>query len=80
MASKGGNECERSAQVQVAVSDLQEMQNHMRATIDMGLASSEPGKKAPTVPATFAATAPPPDPNAGHEIEQQQQLAALVDG
>ena len=80
MASKGGSECERSAQVQVAVSDLQEMQNHMRATIDMGLASSEPGKKAPTVPATFAATAPPPDPNAGHEIEQQQQLAALVDG
>jgi hypothetical protein len=46
----------------------------------MGLASSEPGKKAPTVPATFAATAPPPDANAGHEIEQQQQIAALVDG
>ena len=80
MASKGGSECERSAQVQVAVSDLQEMQNHMRETIDMGLASSEPGKKAPTVPATFAASAPPPDPNAGHEIQQQQQLAALVDG
>ena len=80
MASKGGGECERSAQVQVAVSDLQEMQNHMRETIDMGLASSEPGKKAPTVPATFAATAPPPDANAGHEIEQQQQIAALVDG
>jgi hypothetical protein len=80
MASKGGGECERSAQVQIAVSDLQEMQNHMRETIDMGLASSEPGKKAPTVPATFAATAPPPDANAGHEIEQQQQIAALVDG
>ena len=79
MASKGGNECERSAQVQIAVSDLQEMQNHMRATIDMGLANSEPGKKAPTVPATFAATAPPPDANAGREIEQQQ-IAALVDG
>jgi len=80
MASKGGNECERAAQVQIAVTDLQEMQNHMRATIDMGLASSEPGKKAATVPATFASTAPPPDANAGHEIEQQQQIAALVDG
>jgi len=80
MASKGGTECERSSQVQIAVTDLQEMQNHMRETIDMGLATSEPGKKAATVPATFAATPPPPDANAGHEIQQQQQIAALVDG
>jgi len=52
----------------------------MRETIDMGLATSEPGKKAATVPATFAQNAPPPDANAGHEIQQQQQIAALVDG
>jgi hypothetical protein len=80
LASKGGNECERAAQVQIAVGDLQEMQNHMRETIDMGLASSEPGKKAATVPAAFAATAPPPDANAAREIEQQQQIAAMVEG
>jgi len=80
LASKGGGECERSAQVQVAVSDLQEMQNHMRETIDMGMAASDPGKKAAAVPAAFAASAPPPDANAAREIEQQQQIAAAVEG
>ena len=79
MASKGGEECGRAAQVQIAVADLQEMQNHMRETIDLGIASSDAGKKAPTATPAFAAAAPPPDPNTAREIEQQQQIAAAAD-
>jgi hypothetical protein len=79
LASKGGEECERAAQVQIAVADLQEMQNHMRETIDLGMASTDAGKKAATATPAFAAAAPPPDPNTAHEIEQQQQLAAAAD-
>ncbi len=32
LASKGGLECDRAAQVEIALADLQEMQNHMRET------------------------------------------------
>jgi hypothetical protein len=79
LASKGGEECQRAAQVQIAVADLQEMQNHMRETIDLGMASTDAGKKAATATPAFAAAAPPPDPNTAHEIEQQQQIAAAAD-
>ena len=37
MASKGGNECQKSSTVTVQLTDLQEMQNSMRETIDQGL-------------------------------------------
>ena len=37
LASKGGKECVKSDQVTVAFSDLQDMQNHMRETIDQGM-------------------------------------------
>ena len=37
LASKGGQECPKQDTVSVAVGDLQEMQNHMRETIDQGL-------------------------------------------
>jgi hypothetical protein len=80
LASKGGVECERAAQVAIALADLQEMQNHMRETIDQGMASTDAGKKAATVTPAFAAAAPPPDPNAAHEIDQQQQIAAAAEG
>jgi hypothetical protein len=80
LASKGGLECERAAQVEVALADLQEMQNHMRETIDQGMANTSVGAKAPTVTPAFAAAAPPPDPNAGKEIEQQKAIAAAADG
>jgi hypothetical protein len=87
LSSKGGVECPKSATVQVQISDLQEMQNHMRETIDAGMgdlkskqgtggipalpvsASGEPVK------ATFVSAAPPPDPNASAEINQQLQAA-----
>ena len=80
LTSKGGVECARATQVDVAVADLQEMQNHMRETIDQGMAATDAGKKAPTVTPAFAAAAPPPDANAKNEIDQQAQLAAAVEG
>ena len=37
LASKGGQECAKSSTVTIQLTDLQEMQNHMRETIDQGL-------------------------------------------
>jgi hypothetical protein len=80
LASKGGVECGRAAQVEIALTDLQEMQNHMRETIDQGMANTKAGKSAASVTPAFAASAPPPDAEAAHEIDQQQQIAAAADG
>jgi hypothetical protein len=74
LASRG-NDCRKGASVAVGLADLQEMQNHMRATIDHGLnelqskqgtggmpaAPADAAK--PPVPTDFAAIAPPPDPS-----------------
>ncbi|MBV9780657.1 MAG: hypothetical protein JOY62_11865 [Acidobacteriaceae bacterium] len=87
LTSKGGQECPRGASVSVSFSDLQEMQNHMRETIDQGLGElqTKQGKGGlPTTPvsasaapvkASFVAAAPPPDPNAATEISQESQAA-----
>jgi hypothetical protein len=56
------------------------MQNHMRETIDQGMAATSVGRSADTVTPGYAAAAPPPDANAAHEIEQQQQIAAAAEG
>ena len=80
LASKGGVECARAVQVDVALTDLQEMQNHMRETIDQGMATTNTGKSAPSVTPAFVAAAPPPDENAKSEIDKQKQLAAAVEG
>jgi hypothetical protein len=80
LASKGGVECGRAAQVQVALNDVQEMQNHMRETIDQGLATTPAGKQAQSVTPAFAASAPPADANATREIQQQQEIAAAAEG
>jgi hypothetical protein len=63
--------------------DLQEMQNHMRATIDQGLQElqSKQGKgglptapvSAQTTPALYASTAPPQDQSVDTELQQQVQ-------
>lgn len=79
LASKGGVECGRSAQVQVALQEVQEMQNHMRETIDQGLASTKMAKEVPSKVAAFATAAPPADANAESEIKQQQDIAAEAD-
>jgi hypothetical protein len=80
LSSKGGLECERAAQVQIALNDVQEMQNHMRETVDQGIANTNAGKQAPKVTPAFAAAAPPADANAAQEIAQQQQIAAAAEG
>lgn len=83
LTSKGGKECAKNANVSVAFSDLQDMQNHMRETIDKGMGElkDKQGKSGlPSAPASaqtapvqsaFAAVAPPPDPNAANEIKEQ---------
>jgi hypothetical protein len=79
LSGKGGVECPQSAKVSIAVSDLQEMQNHMRATIDQGLANTPRGATEPTVTPAFAGAAPPPDADAKSEIEKQKTIAASVE-
>jgi hypothetical protein len=87
LASKGGAECRKGAQVSVAFPDLQNMQNHMRETIDQGLGDLQTRQGQGGLPAapiaarslpvqtSFAAIAPPPDPNAATQINQQSQEA-----
>jgi hypothetical protein len=87
LASKGGKECAKSDTVTVAFNDLQDMQNHMRETIDAGmgdlqskqgkggLPAAPPSAQVAAVPAAFTAGAPPPDSSAGTEITQQTQAA-----
>jgi len=87
LASKGGNECAKSANVNVALADLQDMQNHMRERIDQGLADLQakqgqgglptlpPSANAPGAPAPFVADAPPPDANGAAEVTQQLAAA-----
>jgi hypothetical protein len=82
LASKGGYECKIASVVAVGIEDLQEMRNHMRETIDAGLEAMRNNKALPAAPlsasgppvnAAFVAAAPPPDPNAAAEINQQLQ-------
>ena len=87
MASKGGRECRKSAIVSVPLDELQEMQNHMRETIDLGLAelqskqgqgglpSAPPSALTPAVNAAFAQDAPPPDPAGEKDLAAQAQQA-----
>jgi hypothetical protein len=83
MASKGGRECGRGSVVSVNLPDLQEMQNHMRQTIDAGMLELQ--KKQGTgglPPAPASALAPPnesvlalnaPPPPTDSEIASQIQ-------
>lgn len=87
LSSKGGQECAKGATVSVSLTDLQEMQNHMREVIDQGMGElqTRQGKgglpalpaaaAGPTVNASFTSAAPPPDTNAAAEINQQAQAA-----
>lgn len=87
LSSKGGVECRKGATVTVAVVDLQDMQNHMRETIDAGMGELQtkqgkgglpalpPSANAPPTKAPFAAEAPPPDPTAATQINAQMAEA-----
>jgi hypothetical protein len=85
MASKGGVECRRGIAVDVSFVQLQNLQNYMRETVDGGLASLQSHQGGLPVPppsalttvtsANFVSAAPPPDPNAATQINQQLQDA-----
>jgi len=89
LASKGGRECPKGDTVSVALTDLQDMQNHMRETIDQGmqelqkkqgqsgLPAAPAAAKAAPVESPMAAIAPPPPPESevAAEINQQSQEA-----
>jgi hypothetical protein len=87
LASKGNKECAANSSVAIALSDLQDMHNHMRESVDDGLAdlqkkqgtdglpAAPAGAAAPPVTAAFAKDAPPPEANAGAQIAQQAKEA-----
>jgi len=89
LASKGGKECPKGDTVSVVLTDLQDMQNHMRETIDAGmqelqkkqgqggLPAAPASAKAPPVESQMAAIAPPPPPadEVKAEISQQSKEA-----
>ena len=91
LSAKGGKECAKSANVTVAFTDLQDMQNHMRETIDKGmgemkdkqgkggLPSAPPSAQAAPTQSAYAAIAPPPDPNAAAEIKEQDTQAGQAE-
>ena len=91
LASKGGQECHQGSALAVPFRDLQDMQNHMRETLDLGLADleshqgqgslpAEPSSaQASPTPAAFVANAPPRDPNAASEISAKIQEADKVE-
>jgi hypothetical protein len=74
LASKGSKECPKGDIVAVSLQDLQDMQNHMRETIDQGLQelqkkqgqgglpAAPASAQAPPVESAMAASAPPPPP------------------
>jgi hypothetical protein len=87
LASKGGKECQKTTTVVVNLTDLQEMQNHMRETIDQGLQDLQakqgtgglpqapPSAQAKPAQAEYAAIAPPPDPKDAADLQQQGEQA-----
>ena len=91
LASKGGQECPKSSTVTVQLTDLQEMQNHMRETIDQGLQDLQakqgtgglpqapPSAQAPPTQTEYASIAPPPDPKDAADLQQQGQQADQVE-
>jgi hypothetical protein len=89
-ASKN-KECAKGSMVAVSLEDLQDMENHMRGTIDQGLAElqSHPAKSglpvppaeaaAPPVQAAFASAAPAVDANVSTELSQEAHNADQVE-
>ncbi|MGA2113420.1 MAG: hypothetical protein ABSH56_01560 [Bryobacteraceae bacterium] len=82
-----GQDCSKGSVVQVQVAELQEMQNHMRETLDQGLAELQRKQGQGGIPSApqsalatpqqtaYAAIAPPPDPNVKTTLSQQTSEA-----
>jgi len=91
LSSKGNPECQISLTVQVQLTDLQEMQNHMRETIDQGLQdlqakqgtgglpAAPPSAQGAPATAQYAAVAPPPEPNLAADIQGADQQSAQAE-
>jgi len=91
VASKGGDECAPDRTVRIAIADLQEMQNHMRETLDQGMEQLQSRQGAGNLPAApagalsapvaagFTQGAPAADPNAQAEIAQQAAAADMAE-
>jgi len=91
VVSKGANECHQGATVMIALTDLQEMQNGIRATVDQGMQElkTNQGKggippapasaMAPTTTSVFTQGAPPPETNGATEVSAQLKTADQVD-
>ncbi len=87
VSSKGGVWCRRSDTVSVSFEDLQDMQNHMRETVDQGLqelqakqgtgglAAAPQSAVAPPVTALVAQNAPSPDPAGAQDLAQQAKAS-----
>jgi hypothetical protein len=83
LASKGDKECAKQGTVTVQVTDLQEMQNHLRETIDQGLQelkdkqgtgglpAAPASAKAPPVETGFSKDAPPPEKDGEQAVNQE---------
>jgi hypothetical protein len=83
LATAGGG-CPANSVVTVSLQDVQEMINHVRATLDTGLAEMQKGKGLPkppptvptsTAPSEFVSAAPPADPNEAAELTRLNQEA-----
>ena len=89
LASKGGVECRQASSVSVGLADLQNMQDHMRQTLDRGLAdlqAHQNGLPAPpqqalatATPAVYSTSAPPPDPTVQQQLNQQYQQGSQAE-
>jgi len=90
LASKQAD-CAKGSVVSVELTDLQEMQNHLLASIDKAMAEmkNNPGKGGLPAPpaeaisgtkdAPYAAAAPPADPNGAAELDQTAQEGAQTE-
>ena len=91
LSSKGRPECQIQLTVQVQLTDLQEMQNKMRETIDQGLQdlqakqgtgglpAAPPSAQGAPDTAQYAAAAPPPEPNVSTDIQGADQQSAQAE-
>jgi hypothetical protein len=91
LSSKGNPECQISLTVQIQLTDLQEMQNHMRESVDQGLQelqskqgtgglpAAPPSAQGAPDAAQYAAAAPPPEANVAADIQGADQQAGQAE-
>ena len=92
LASKGMQDCPRSATVSIALDELQDMNNQMHEKVDQGLGelqakqgqgglpAAPPSALQPPVNALVAENVPPPDPNGDKDLAQQGAAAETAEG